>query len=461
MCTKPIRIFNRSDYLNPTSRLMFDVPCGHCAECRKAKRLSHQLLLTAEFDSTIEHKGYAYFDTLTYADKYLPCLGGVSVFNRSQVSRFLKNVRESIVDEYIKLDGLSVSTKTRKTYRSVVKEKFKYFLVSEFGHDDLYVDSVGLVRKGTERPHYHVCWYVHDNRLTIDKLKEIVNKHWYFGFTDMKIKKHLVDSSRCLGLWSYFTKYVVKSVGDLKEYNKRIDKCNVYLDSKFASKSRYSETLSGIYVNLQKQIEPFYFRSQLFGLSQLNKQKDKYIKDQHIVYRTKKGFYKYSLPSNFIRKHLMDYDSEKQRYVKTDKYNDLLLARKEFVATQENNNTFAILKDDIKAKAVARYNLYIKDRPLTDCTESDIKALDVYSENNSIKSYLYSDDEHLKSVSRKQAKKTIQETSQAYSNIADSVSQFDYDSAVKRYNKEVKLLEKEKNVENSKKVFKKFGYYRK
>lgn len=440
MCTKPITIFNRSEYLNSTSPLKFVVPCGHCPECRKARRMEFQLLNTAEFEDVKKHGGYSLFETLTFDDKHLPRILGAPVFNRDLCKAYLKNMREWFIDSVIRLDGFKTSTKTRKEYREKTKGLFTYLLVSELGTD-------------THRPHHHVIFNVKDPRVTWQMLKDASKRLWSYGFVDNQPQKHLVNSSDALGLWSYMTKYVLKDLS--RESRERYDNiCNlVYAATRNIKSPEFQETLQR---RLKSNINPFYMRSQFYGLASLSVDKDEYIKDGFITYKCKDKYYKFSLPSSFVRKYLLEYDSDKKRYNKTEHYKDWLFEDKyrKFVHTKINNSM--ILDSD--SDSVTRYQFFQKYRPFVpQFSEDDILFLDIYSENNTIVNNLYSENDSVRKKARQDANNKL---NISYSAIPDSV--VSQDSYIEQQTKLLKsriheyLTHREKVLQDSAKVLKRY-----
>ena len=76
MCLNPTTIRNptKSIYKHGGQPLLLDVPCGHCAECKKNKRKEWRFRTYYEVESTVKNGGYVYFDTLTYAPEHVPML---------------------------------------------------------------------------------------------------------------------------------------------------------------------------------------------------------------------------------------------------------------------------------------------------------------------------------------------------------------------------------------------------
>lgn len=386
MCTRPITIFNRSEFLNPTSPLKFVVPCGHCPECRKARRMEFQLLNTAEFEDVKKHGGYSLFETLTFDEKHLPRILGAPVFNRDLCKSYLKNMREWFIDSCIILDGLKTSAKTRKEYRSKTKGLFTYLLVSELGTE-------------THRPHHHVIFNVKDPRITWQMLKSASARFWSYGFVDNKPDKHLVNSCDALGLWSYMTKYVLKDLS--RESRVRYDNicASVYVMTRKIKDSAFQSVLQR---RLKSNINPFYMRSQFYGLSTLSADKDEYIKDGFITYKCKDKYYKFSLPSSFVRKYLLEYDNEKHRYNKTQAYKDYLFEDKFRTFQHIKTNNSMILDSD--SDSVTRYQFFQKYRPYTpQFSEDDVMFLDIYSENNNIVNNMYSENDSVRKQAREDA----------------------------------------------------------
>lgn len=181
MCLKPIKLFNPTNRISKFGgqRFYIEVPCGECAECREARRTDMYFRTYYECLKTWNSNGYVYFDTLTYDNANLPHVSDFderiekgssidySCFNKNDFRLFMVRLRRQL--EYYGFD---------------VKNKLKYFVASEYGNSDEYVTESGKKKKGTNRPHYHVLFFVTDGSLHPLTLSGYVNKCWQKGRTD-------------------------------------------------------------------------------------------------------------------------------------------------------------------------------------------------------------------------------------------------------------------------------------
>jgi len=234
MCLTPVRLKTNSKYfsLNGYKKLYFDVPCGHCAECQMQKKNEWYLRNYFEALTTWNSDGYILFDTLTYDEEHLPTIldtdiakknmyidawtyryENKSCFNYKHVQDFLKRLRISLERAGFDVD-----------------KNLRYFIASEYGHDDNYIDSRGRHRKGTKRPHYHILFYVKgdlvhdvfDTQLGPLTLAFYIQEAWIYGHSDCAFHgrsytfnntfgpKFIKDPNRLRGVQYYVTKYVCK-----------------------------------------------------------------------------------------------------------------------------------------------------------------------------------------------------------------------------------------------------------
>ena len=124
------------------------------------------------------YNAYIVFDTLTYAPEYLPRLSryfdvdksvDFSIVDYDDIQKFLKRLRMNLWRHY-----------------RVDKGKLKYFIASEYGHDDIYKDDYGVEHKGTTRPHYHCLFYVDVDASELSPMEFVKEVHysWQNGNTD-------------------------------------------------------------------------------------------------------------------------------------------------------------------------------------------------------------------------------------------------------------------------------------
>lgn len=153
-------------YKDEVTGHVYEVPCGHCFECKRAKAREWSLRLALEYE-TCPH---ASFITLTYSDENVPVVDYLPVLDKRDVQLFMKRFR-----------------------RSLEPLKLKYYLCGEYGSQ-------------TMRPHYHAIVYGVDPE---DCAGE-VEKCWQYGFSTCQN----VDG----GSIAYVAGYVNKKLYDNKEY---------------------------------------------------------------------------------------------------------------------------------------------------------------------------------------------------------------------------------------------------
>lgn len=267
MCLKPSKIRNPVSVIsrNGGQKAYIEVPCGHCADCKKSARLAWRFRSHHHVKNCLTHGGFVYFDTLTYDEQHVPRLShyvpikkteiridskgkkyehviyelpDVYVFDNSHWRNFLKNLRRQL--DY--------------HYKGV---KFTYFLTSEYGTDERY----------THRPHYHVLFFVNSTRL-IDNytFSSLVSKCWPYGRTDglpyqsnLYVDEHTYTSPHedTMKLCNYVSKYVTKDSTFQKVIDNRLSVLKKHLDE---------ETFN----TLKRQVNMFHRQSQGYGKSFLD-----------------------------------------------------------------------------------------------------------------------------------------------------------------------------------------------
>ena len=208
------------------------VPCGHCAECLKAKRDGIVYRSYYEAQNVFKSGGYVLFDTLTFDEEHLPRVSSVinfkdfskkfpfgfsnvfetcnyPCFDRVMIQRFFKRLRRKL--DYHGFKG---------------KDCFKYLVATEYGDDDNY----------THRPHVHVLFYVTDPSLSPLVLSHLIALCWKAGRTqgiDYK-PSHFVmdyvfgdgfvsDRSALVKQLTYVSKYVTKDSDFQSELEFRVN----------------------------------------------------------------------------------------------------------------------------------------------------------------------------------------------------------------------------------------------
>ena len=273
MCLTPTRIRTNAKYFSLGSfrRLYIDIPCGHCAECQQQKKNEWYLRNYFEAEDTWSKGGYILFETLTYDDEHLPniakVLTGIDLAHEKYA--WLK-VLDWITENELWSDNPkkdpSITSEDFNRIHSALKannyscfnypdfQKFmkrlrmnltragfnpdsclRYFMCSEYGHDELYVDDCGRQRQGTFRPHYHVLFYSTDPKLDPLTLSRFVRVSWKNGrthydkgrsfvYNNVFGPRYIKDPKRLRGVQYYVTKYVCKDY----EFEEKVDEriCN-------------------------------------------------------------------------------------------------------------------------------------------------------------------------------------------------------------------------------------------
>lgn len=299
--------------------------CGHCAECVREKR--NEWLLRSYFESidTFERDGYILFETLTYDDLHLPTISrfypriqdDFSCFAYEDIRKFTNNLWTSI-NRLPRMDDYDV------------KRNVKFFLVSEYGHENIYVDDHGRTRKGTMRPHYHVLFYVKDKRLHPGTLFRLIYHTWRRGNTDYSqnglsyvMQKDIIGRSytksttkNIIAVSNYVCKYITKQADFMEKVEDRIDRT---IESLIGFRHRFVYSDDNVaelgdidfreYYEKRKEvirfISPFHRQSRGFGECALSR-KDTYdeilsslqitIPDTKYVKKT------YNVPMYYMRK---------------------------------------------------------------------------------------------------------------------------------------------------------------
>lgn len=195
MCTRPLRLQNKG--YKPIfyySNRFNIVPCGHCKECLQGRVNEVLFRADVEFADVKDSGGFAVFATLTYAPQHLPILTyrnshgnlkTISTWNQRHITLLFKSLRNL---------GWSI----------------RYIMTCERGHDDLYKDSYGNIRRGTSRPHYHLIFFVYPDSDVDNFSKESffydLDNLWYQGIT----YNEEVDRTSEKAM-EYVTKYAFKN----------------------------------------------------------------------------------------------------------------------------------------------------------------------------------------------------------------------------------------------------------
>lgn len=307
MCTRSLHIMSSklraNTFIPGVDRREMYVPCGHCIECNRAKSNEWTFRLKCEFDIAKANGGYAYFDTLTYNEDFLPKYGSFPCFCKSDVQKFFKRLR-----------------------KACPSLEFKYFVTSEYGGR-------------THRPHYHILLIVY-NSFSPLTLRQSVIKCWSepynnlhrFGFTDSMhpVSDNVVRDVRGL---AYVAKYCCKDSEVMKSlecnmltYKRIKDYLNIEHDLSYSDIlkfQRYSDDCvivrRGRFVRIQ--IFNFNLCSKGLGLPGLDLISEDNLFNDSISYETmnkKHPVQSMRIPMYFKRKLLYRYDKSSNRYILSD-----------------------------------------------------------------------------------------------------------------------------------------------
>lgn len=177
MCYRPLHIVSRKiDFHLHTDPICYDVPCGHCCECLKAKQNEWFVRSYFEYLHNKSLNGVTLYVTLTFAPKHLPMYGNIPCFDKRKVQLFLKRFRNLV--------GI---------------EGIKYFICSEYGGK-------------THRPHHHGLLFIPDcpkDDASISTLKRAVYDSWQYGFVSFGKYGGVVSDVRAC---AYVSKYIHKDL---------------------------------------------------------------------------------------------------------------------------------------------------------------------------------------------------------------------------------------------------------
>lgn len=181
------------------------VKCGKCIECVIERQNSYKLRLCYE----ARRWKHCFFFTLTYRNDSLPLAVNydtgevISTCCKDHVRSWLKIMRQRYVRHYNS------------------NFQFKYFICSEYGSTDDYVDDRGIVRKATGRPHYHGIIFCNDHPLFVKQMFREWSKS--FGRVDsneLKVSSRYPSDLRTQRskVANYVAKYCCKG-----EFSSRVD----------------------------------------------------------------------------------------------------------------------------------------------------------------------------------------------------------------------------------------------
>ncbi len=177
MCLNQLRILNPRKKLvrNSFQRVLTNVACGKCAECRERKGREWEFRTYYEAMDTWNSGGYRLFDTLTYR----PVL-------RPKISDFVFEFKNSILDydcfnyEHWKRFTIDVRNYLKRQYHidpELVKDNLKYICCTEYGTDEDHDHA----------PHIHVLWDVKGPLAEVLRPEDFslcLTECWSYGRTD-------------------------------------------------------------------------------------------------------------------------------------------------------------------------------------------------------------------------------------------------------------------------------------
>lgn len=263
MCLNPQRIVNPSKRFSTKGfhQLFLEVPCGKCAECQERKIDEYKLRSYYEGMSTFDAGGFIIFDTLTYADEYLPHLSDEDPFFKDSPYDY---PCFSYQDYRLFMVRLRQMAKERL---GVPAETIKYFTASEYGTDERY----------THRPHIHILLFI---KHAIDPVQfsYLISDCWPFGRTDgVRYKgRSYFFKKRCFSrntnndvlhltnVCKYVTKYLSKDSSFQDTIDLRLDLSMIY---KYGKNWKYDDSAQDYYRKLKRQVCQFHLNSQKFGIS--------------------------------------------------------------------------------------------------------------------------------------------------------------------------------------------------
>lgn len=287
MCLNPSTILNPSRFYRPNSGqyMYLSVPCGHCSEC--ISMYASEWRLRARYEA-LDTSNYVLFDTLTYSNGNLPHVSDMfsvpknldfPCFSKYDVQCFLKRLRS-----YLSNHGYDV------------KEKLRYFIVSEYGNDIRY----------TRRPHYHALFFVSCSIPPL-VLSRAISKCWSFGRTDgvkyrgssyvLNRNVFSSDSNIVNPVVGYVTKYISKQFSYSSLVNSRL--------------SRLKEFDYDTYKLVKPFVSQFHVQSLNFGYKSLsNRDPYFYVENPFLALENKQHYINYvSLPMSLQRKIFYTYSA--------------------------------------------------------------------------------------------------------------------------------------------------------
>lgn len=279
MCLRPKNLRNNSTYFSLSSfgKRQFEVPCMECAECKQMIQNEWFVRNYWQSQDTWRKGGYVLFDTLTYDDKHVPHISDFTDIKYTETyfdKDGEKRTRLHQVFDYMCFNHAHFQSFMKMLKQRLEREGYdpdhnlRFFMASEYGTDP----------NRTHRPHYHVLFYVTDNRLDPCTLSHYINECWKHGLTDGVDRhgrayvlnntfgeKYVKDPARLNGCMHYVTKYVVKD----SDFQKNID-CRIHEVVSRVMKYKYAddhEAFLKAKSDLRRQMNQFHRQSINFGYS--------------------------------------------------------------------------------------------------------------------------------------------------------------------------------------------------
>lgn len=321
--------------------------CGKCIECVTARQNSWKLRLCSEADNY----SHVYFFTLTYSDSSVP------ITFSTLTGEELTTARKSDVQSWIKLH--------RERYLRKYGERIdmKYFICAEYGPEGSYVDSHGIVRQSTCRPHYH--------GIILSNCDSFIFKPWFndwasrFGYVDFQEVGITREDKSSVA--NYVSKYVCKG-----EFSSRVDDiergfiepawliCSKNIGLSYVEKHRFFHDPHGLRESFSCDYNEDLVR---LILSQTPSLEDK-IRD---ILRLSKVYdgdnFAYRMP-RYYRDRLYGVVKETKRFVKTARKIGPVLASREALSQSDNQPQFhfahafcprEIFFNEVKEVKIRRY----------------------------------------------------------------------------------------------------------
>lgn len=223
MCLSPLKLdisrkkryFNLGDVL----RKEVIVPCGSCSECQMTAHNDLLIRIRSEYDHCVKHGGRVAFVTFTYNEENVPCYTycmerlGSDEFDKEVQISFTRVSRSDIRNSDSRCNWLYGFDKLQfRNFMKVLREttarlgyngSLRYICVSEYGTDSRY----------TQRPHYHVLFFLDSEVLDLYDSNSIYflklcQKYWKYGICSASDKGLFIEGDKCC---EYVSKYVAKT----------------------------------------------------------------------------------------------------------------------------------------------------------------------------------------------------------------------------------------------------------